>query len=90
MPILTFVKAGVSVEFTDAIDLIEIEDIIMFGCKSGNCGTCAIKVINGAENLTRKTAREDRLFELIKENDSSMRLACQCKAFGDVVLSEVN
>jgi ferredoxin len=90
MPTLTFVNAGVTVEFSGAVDLIEMEETVMFGCKSGNCGTCAIKVVSGAENLSGRTLRENRLFELTGETDESIRLACQCRAFGDAVLCEIN
>jgi ferredoxin len=90
MPILTFMNAGLSVEFSAPIDLIERDDAIMFGCKSGNCGTCAIRIVSGAENLSVRTQKESRLFELTGETDESIRLACQCRAFGDVVLYEIN
>jgi ferredoxin len=90
MPTLTFERSAIQFEFESAINLLELEDYIMFGCKSGNCGTCVIKIIEGADNLSERTEREDRLFELTGETDPSMRLACQCRAFGDVVIREVN
>ncbi|TJZ66835.1 2Fe-2S iron-sulfur cluster-binding protein [Chitiniphilus eburneus] len=90
MPTLRFVNTGTQVEFTGSVALIEMEDHIMFGCKSGNCGTCAVRIVSGGENLSEKTDREHRLFELTGETDPAMRLACQCKAYGDAVLFEIN
>uniref|UniRef100_UPI001A8F1021 2Fe-2S iron-sulfur cluster-binding protein n=1 Tax=Trinickia acidisoli TaxID=2767482 RepID=UPI001A8F1021 len=90
MPTLTFERSAAQFEFEEAVDLIELDDYIMFGCRSGNCGTCMIQIINGAENLSIKTERETRLFELTGETDPAIRLACQCRAFGDVVMREVN
>lgn len=90
MPTLKFEQSSAQYSFDDAVNLIELDEFIMFGCKSGNCGTCVIQIIEGEHNLSRKTEREERLFELIGMTDPSMRLACQCRAFGDVVLREVN
>ena len=47
---------------------------VFFGCGSGSCGTCMIKVIKGQENLSEQTENEKK-FSLDKNN----RLACQCK-----------
>jgi ferredoxin len=90
MPVLTFLNTGVKTEFVESIDLIELDDAIMFGCKSGNCGTCAIRIVDGAENLSTRTPKESRLFELLGEADETIRLACQCRAFGDVTIFEIN
>ncbi|MCB9359141.1 (2Fe-2S)-binding protein [Candidatus Woesearchaeota archaeon] len=46
---------------------------VIFGCYAGVCGSCRIKVIEGAENLSEKTSEEDQLCEADNE-----RLACQC------------
>ncbi|MGU5963350.1 2Fe-2S iron-sulfur cluster-binding protein [Klebsiella aerogenes] len=50
-----------------------------FGCKTGNCGLCRVKVLSGMENITGKTLKEKRLFKLLGIEDQTMRLACQCK-----------
>ena len=47
---------------------------ISFGCESGICGTCRVKVEEGMENLTEKTQEEED-FGL----GEGERLACQCK-----------
>lgn len=57
---------------------------IQFGCCQGDCGTCAIKVIEGEENLSPKTKQEIKT--LSRLGKSSYRLACQCAIRGDVVI----
>ena len=49
------------------------------------CGTCRIRIIEGAENLTRpNTLEKERLGEeLINQG---YRLACQTHTVGDVVI----
>ncbi|MGG8256280.1 2Fe-2S iron-sulfur cluster-binding protein [Klebsiella aerogenes] len=50
-----------------------------FGCKTGNCGLCRVKVLSGMENITGKTLKEKRLFKLLGIEDQMVRLTCQCK-----------
>ncbi len=47
---------------------------VQFGCNSGSCGTCIIKVKKGQENLSEHAENEKR-FGL----DKNHRLACQCR-----------
>ncbi|CAO5154586.1 Ferredoxin [Frankia sp. AiPs1] len=90
MPSLKFVNADEKVEFDGYVDLTEMDDIITFGCRSGRCGICAVRIVSGGENLSPRTAREERLFELLGEDSPAMRLACQSRAYGDAVLAEVH
>jgi len=54
---------------------------IKFGCRRGECGVCAIKILAGKENLTRPTHEE--LATLKRKNlPSDYRLACQCSLNG--------
>ena len=53
---------------------------VLFSCESGNCGTCAIDIIEGQDNLSELT-QEEKDFVCDRDN----RLACQCKIkTGDV------
>lgn len=90
MPSLKFVNADETVEFDGSVELTEMDDIITFGCRSGRCGICAVRIVSGEENLSPRTAREERLFELLGEDSPAMRLACQSRAYGDAVLDEIN
>lgn len=56
---------------------------VAFGCESGICSTCLIKIGKGAENLGEKTEQEE--FTLDARGASpDLRLGCQCTVNGDV------
>ncbi|HQP11070.1 MAG TPA: 2Fe-2S iron-sulfur cluster-binding protein [Candidatus Omnitrophota bacterium] len=46
---------------------------IPFSCNSGVCGTCQVKVLEGAENLSDLSQEEKDL-----GMDRQTRLSCQC------------
>ena len=90
MPNLRFVNAGEMINFDGHIDLKEMGEFITFGCRSGKCGICAVRVVSGGDNLSPVTSNEKRLFTLLGEDDPAIRLACQSRAHGDAVLFEIN
>jgi ferredoxin len=49
---------------------------------NGLCGTCVMEIVEGLENLSPKTLREQ--FKL-KGRPTTHRLSCQCQVFGDIV-----
>ena len=51
---------------------------------NGLCGTCVMEVVEGIENLTPKTRREQYNFKLRGKPDT-YRLSCQCQVLGDTV-----
>ncbi len=57
-----------------------------FGCCNGECGTCAFKVFEGDENLSKKTKQERKTLEVKGLESPPYRLACQCAILGDVVI----
>ena len=61
---------------------------IKFGCRQGNCGVCAIEIVSGMENLTRRTPEETATINKKKLSDRH-RLGCQCapNGCGDVGIS---
>jgi ferredoxin len=50
----------------------------------GQCGTCVVEIIEGAENLSPRTAIEERRF---KNKPDNYRLACQTLVNGPVEVS---
>ncbi|WP_299461485.1 2Fe-2S iron-sulfur cluster-binding protein [uncultured Microscilla sp.] len=52
----------------------------------GRCTTCAMVVHNGTQYLNALTAAEEKFKNLGRLN-SNQRLACQCVASGDIVIS---
>lgn len=66
--------------------LIEVCDRISvplaFSCRGGACGTCAIRVIEGAENLSPRSEKEELVIEDLGEDLRDVRLACQVRVYG--------
>lgn len=58
---------------------------ILFGCRTGICGTCLVKVIDGHENISMLTEDEKDYLELLPD-PSDLRLACQFMCTNNVTL----
>lgn len=87
MPKIVVENANQTFEVPDGKELKELCEQnnidLPFGCKEGVCGTCIITVQEGADNLTPKTDQEKETLENFMATPEQ-RLACQCKAKGDV------
>jgi ferredoxin len=46
---------------------------IPFGCEDGQCGTCAVEIVEGVENLEGLNQKEEDM-----GMDEKWRLCCQC------------
>lgn len=91
MPNLTFCKQNRSWRLKENTELLRVPHLdasipLKFGCCQGQCGTCAIKLISGEENLSPKTKQEKETLSRLKLE--SHRLACQCALRGDVVIDD--
>jgi len=73
-PVTTPIKAGHDLLGT----LITVGAPITYGCMSGSCGVCRVRVVSGAEHL-----RPDQGAEAFHCRDAHTRLACQAEAVGD-------
>jgi len=61
-----------------------------FGCRVGDCSTCAVHVKEGACLLSDKEEKELKALEMISGNLSEIRLMCQCYVKceeGEIVIS---
>jgi ferredoxin len=56
---------------------------ITFGCKTGSCGTCRVRITQGLEHCSEPT-REERDFLEGLEAPANERLACQLDVGGDL------
>jgi ferredoxin len=100
MPRLRIANTGQTVEVdlvTSILVTLQKNGVgIMTSCGGkARCGKCIIRVVKGAENLSKKTPGETtRLASFGSGGDASspnkMRLACQTYAKGDVEISIVN
>lgn len=55
----------------------------------GLCATCHVKVRQGEDLLSPKTAREERTLQAIEGAEECSRLACQCHIHGEGVVVDV-
>ncbi len=56
---------------------------ILFGCRTGLCGTCLVKVVG---EIPPPEAEEKELLAILAPNDAQARLACQIKLTGDITI----
>ena len=72
--------------------LVDIADAsgadITFGCRSGSCGTCRVRMVRGLEHCSPMTA-EERDFLAGLEVPANERLACQVAVQGDIEIDYV-
>lgn len=91
MPNVTFMTDEKTYEVPQGKDLKELchetQASLPFSCQNGDCGTCIIEVIDGAENLTPMESKEKQTLEMNSADSSKCHLACQCKVKGDVKFS---
>ncbi|RDB31597.1 2Fe-2S iron-sulfur cluster-binding protein [Candidatus Similichlamydia laticola] len=71
-----FETANIEVEVEDHSSLKSVceQHGVLFGCRSGGCGTCIVKILSGHENLNAPTEEE---LDFFGEDPNSERLACQ-------------
>lgn len=63
---------------------------VLFGCRTGICGTCVIEVTRGLENLHPRTTEEEELLDVLAPNRPRCRLACQININADIRLRKVS
>ncbi len=69
------------------LPLLDATVPLRFGCHEGHCGTCAIAIKSGEENLSPKTKQETQTLCRLKLG-CHYRLSCQCAIKGDVVIDK--
>jgi ferredoxin len=75
------VEAPVDTSLADIADASGAD--ITFGCRSGSCGTCRVRIVRGLEQCSPMTA-EERDFLLGLDVSADQRLACQVMVQGDI------
>ncbi|MEB3337786.1 MAG: 2Fe-2S iron-sulfur cluster-binding protein [Leptolyngbyaceae bacterium] len=67
----------------NGIDLYTLMGKMMSCGGYGQCGTCIVEIVEGIENLSPRTAVEDRK---LKKKPETYRLACQTLVNGPVTV----
>ncbi len=62
---------------------------ILFGCRTGICATCLVKVLAGHEHLPPISENEQEVLDVYADDPTDCRLACQLTLTGDVTLEYV-
>ncbi len=87
-----FASEKLEVEVDEGITFLdlaqEVDCDITFGCRSGTCGTCRIRVVEGAEHLSPMSRDEKTFLEGFGAGPQE-RLACQCRIEGDCVVEYI-
>ncbi len=58
---------------------------ITFGCRTGSCGTCRVRIVEGLSHCS-EPGPEERDFLKGLDAPADQRLACQVAVHGDVVI----
>ncbi len=81
---------GNFVDVNSGSNLSEVLNIqnspILFGCRTGICGTCLVDVKNGVENLSPLGEDEKEYLQITSEKRPNARLACQLFIKGEIEL----
>lgn len=62
---------------------------LLFGCRSGLCGTCLIEVENAETVAMPPTAAESEALEVYAPGNAKARLACQLVPIGDLQVRKI-
>jgi ferredoxin len=86
---LSFADINVTVTVPAGSRVIEMSEKvgsgIVYGCREGDCGTCLMRVVSGAEHLSEPSVVEQKI---LKEHFAGPqhRLACQAQVLGGEVV----
>jgi ferredoxin len=86
---VTFADIDVTIVIGAGARLIEFSERagagILYGCREGECGTCLVQVVSGAENLSEPSVLEDQILKSLLAPED-YRLACQAQVLGGEVV----
>lgn len=72
-----------------AENLSIVNSPMLFGCRSGICGTCLVHIELGYERLIPPSDNEREALEIYAPDDPRARLACQVSLVADISLIKI-
>lgn len=89
MPRIEFIPDQKSVDVEDKTKILvgarRAGVLIRFACSSCRCGTCAVRIADGADTLSAMKDDEKKLLKRLDlPLDGTVRLACQSRVSSDV------
>ncbi len=80
MAVIEVKNDGKDVEVPDGSLLVELDGkcSILFACKTGSCGSCKVRVLEGMENLEQPNEAEQAGLSIFA-TDPKERLMCVCR-----------
>ncbi len=70
-------------------NLTVLNSPLLFGCRSGICGTCLVHVEAGYERLAPPGEDEREALEVYAPGNPRARLACQLSLIADIALIKI-
>ena len=86
MPLVIFEDAALRVEAPEDGALGDVCDDagapIPFSCRSANCGTCRVVILEGADVLAPADDEEQQVLDAFGDRPDAVRLACTARFAG--------
>jgi ferredoxin len=70
-------------------ELSVLNSPLLFGCRTGICGTCLVEIVEGFENLTPPKADEAEALTVYAPKNPRARLACQLFFNTNIALKKI-
>lgn len=74
---------------TLSTELTVLNSPLLFGCRTGICGTCLVQVESGSEHLAPAEGEELEALEVYAPGNAKARLACQIFLDNDIALKKI-
>ena len=72
-----------------ALELTAVNSPILFGCRSGICGTCLVEAEHEGDAFTPPRDGEQEVLEFFAPENPKARLACQIRLTGNLRLRKI-
>lgn len=72
-----------------AEELTVVNSPVLFGCRTGICGTCLVQIQSGQDSLTPPDEAEREALEVYAPGIENARLACQIALTSNISLIKI-